>query len=414
MTPKDATIATRLIMALFLVQPMAFGAWLGMIPYVKDALALTKADLAVALLGMPVALLFTLQSASKIVERIGARHSFIYVLPLQSCALLLPFAAQGVVTLFVALAIAGSCIAFLEVALNTYAGRLEKASGRLIMSRCHGFWALGVGLGSFLAARLAGFTPAVAVCMVAVVSAAVGMVCATKLVRLTQTVTTDRPPRQKLRDMPKPLFLIAGFVFFITLVEGAMSDWAAVYLAERWGGAVTEAGIAVSIFAGFLAVGRFCGDWLKARLGAKGVAQLTAGCAAAGVLVLTVPSPIPCVLIGLAMIGLGVSVGFPLGISAAAALDDHHEAQNIATTSMLGMSAFLIGPPMIGFIAELFSLRLALLTLIPGLVVSFFLSRILFRPGSSKPCFGRFVCFVFCDSSVVHVIFVWIRVCWLG
>lgn len=364
-------------MALFLLQPMAFGAWLAMIPYVKEALSLTKADLALALLGMPVALLITLQSASKIVERIGARRSFIYVLPVQACALLLPFAATGVVTLFLALAVAGACVAFLEVALNTYAGRLEKASGRLIMSRCHGFWALGVGLGSFVAARLTGVPPVVAVLIIGMLSAAGGVWSAFNLVKLGSATEEDRPQRQRLRDMPKPLFLIAGFVFAITLVEGAMSDWAAVYLAERWGGPVTEAGIAVSVFAGFLAAGRFVGDWLNARLGPTGTARVTIALAIAGLVFLTLPAPIPFLFIGLALIGLGVSVGFPLGISAAAALDDHHEAQNIATTSMLGISAFLFGPPIIGFVAEAFSLRLALIALIPGLIAAFFLAFVL-------------------------------------
>ena len=74
--------------------------------------------------------------------------------------------------------------------------------------------------------------------------------------------------------------------------------------------------------------------------------------------------------------GLGVSIAFPLGISQAAALDDSHEAQNIATMAMLAMSGFLIGPPVIGFIAEAFSLRVGLMALLPGLILAFYLTRV--------------------------------------
>lgn len=377
MTQADFKMATRLIMALFMLQPMCFGAWLAKIPYVKEALALSKSDLALALLGMPLALMLTLQAASRIVERVGIRRSFMIVLPIQACAMLLPFAAWNVVTLFTALGVAGVCMAFLEVAMNTYAGRLEKASGRLIMSRCHGFWALGVGTGSFVAARLALVPPIGAVAVVAITAAVIGIVCASRLVALANADPATRPPRQSLRQMPKRLFLIAALVCAITMVEGAMSDWAAVYLAERWGGPVTQAGIAVSVFAGFLAGGRFAGDWMIGRLGARRTARATIALAAIGIILMTGPAPIWTFFVGLALIGLGVSVAFPLGISAAAALDDHHEAQNIATTSMLGMSAFLVGPPLIGFVAEAVSLRVAMMALLPGLGLAFLLASAL-------------------------------------
>lgn len=373
---KTTRTATLLIMALFALQPIAFGAWLAMIPYIKVTLALSKSDLAIALLGMPIALIPTLQIASRVVAKIGPRKTFAILLPVQTAVILLPFGAWNVPSLFAALAVIGAVIAFLEVALNTYAGRLEKASGGLIMSRCHGFWALGVGIGSFFATLLFGLGPMTAVFILCASSAALGIWAGLELPRLTGEAESKAAKPQKLRDMPKALFVISIFVLAVTMAEGAMSDWAAVYLAERWGSGPEDAGIAVTVFAGFLAAGRFIGDWLKRVLGARGVARLTVGLAMIGVLVLTIPTGLPFVFIGLALIGLGVSIGFPLGISAAAALDDTHEAQNIATMAMIAMSGFLVGPPVIGFVAEAFSLRVALLCLLPGLMLSFWLTRV--------------------------------------
>lgn len=363
-------------MALFMLQPMAFGAWLAMIPYIKVSLGLSKGDLALALLGLPIALIPTLQLASRVVAKIGPRKTFAILLPVQTCVVLLPFLTSGIVGLFMTLALFGAVVAFLEVALNTYAGRLEKSANLTIMSRCHGFWALGVMIGSLLATALFGLGPILAVFLVCAVSGGTGIWAGLSLPRLKGENDSASVKPQKLREMPKALFLISMFVFAVTLAEGAMSDWAAVYLAERWGSGPEDAGIAVSIFAGFLAAGRFAGDFLKRKLGARGVARLTVGLAIVGVACLTIPSGVPAIFIGFALVGLGVSIGFPLGISAAAGLDDTHEAQNIATMAMIAMSGFLVGPPFIGFVAEAISLRVALLVLFPGLFVAFWLSRI--------------------------------------
>lgn len=376
MDKRATTKATLLIMSLFFLQPVAFGSWLAMIPYIKATLGLTKSELAIALLGMPIALIPTMQFAGRIVAKIGPRKTFAFVLPLQTAAILLPFTATSVGTLFLALAVVGAIVAFLEVGLNTYAGRLEKSADVMIMQRCHGFWALGVAAGSFVATVLFGLGPVLAVFILCSVSAALGVWAGLALPRLLGEDDSKAVKPQKLREMPKALFVISAFVLSVTLAEGAMSDWAAVYLAERWDNGPEDAGIAVTVFAAFLAGGRFIGDWLKRRLGARGVARLTVGFAMTGVLVLTIPTPVQFVFIGVALIGLGVSIAFPLGISAAAALDDTHEAQNIATMSMIAISGFLIGPPATGFVAEALSLQIALLGLLPGLMLSLWLTRI--------------------------------------
>ena len=368
--------ATLQIMSLFMVQPMAYGAWLAMIPYIKDSLGLTKGALSIALLGMPLAVIPMLRVASGIVAQTGPRKIFAYLLPVQAVIVLLPFLAWDVVSLFVTLALFGAIVAFFEVAMNTYAGRLEKAEDILIMSRCHGFWALGVSLGSFLATQLFGLGPMLAVFIPVGISAAFGVWAGLNLPRIKGDEDNKDAPKRRFRDMPKVLFLISAFVLAVTLAEGAMSDWAAVYLAERWGGGPEDAGIAVTVFAGFLAAGRFTGDYMKARLGARGVARLIVGLAIAGVACLTIPTSVPMTFIGFALMGLGVSIGFPLGISAAASLDDTYEAQHIATMSMIAISGFLIGPPLFGFVADAFSLRVALMCLFPGLCLAFWLTKV--------------------------------------
>ena len=368
--------AVRLIMLLFVLQPIAIGAWLALIPEVQTSLGLSNFQLAMALLGMPAALVPTLQFAGAVVGRFGPRRVFMVGFPAQGLAVMLPLSATSQLGLFVALAVLGAVIAFLVVCLNVYAGRLEKQTGRLIMSRCHGFGALGLMIGSFLVSVIAPPLSAyIALGLLAGLSALTGLAGAHALPRLPGEKTGKAPARRRMSQLPAALFYIAFFMLFVSATEGAMADWSAVYLAERLGPGVAGAGIAVTIHSGFLAGGRFVGDALKSRLGGKGLARLTVSFAILGIIVLAAPLPIWAAYIGFALVGFGVSAAFPLGVSAVASLDDEYETANIATMSIVAISGFLIGPPVIGFLADTISLRAGLAALVPGLFVSILLAR---------------------------------------
>ncbi|MGI9389651.1 MAG: MFS transporter [Boseongicola sp.] len=379
--------ATFLIMSLFCLQPMVIGSWLALIPHVKETIGLSKSELAVALLGMPSALLVALQIAGRTVARFGVRRLFLYAFPLQAIASLFPILAPSQIWLFVGLAVFGSAVAFMEVALNVYAGRMEKAAGRLIMNRCHGFWALGLMFGSALATGIAPLsTPLMAMMFIAFASALVGVAMALQLPKFGEIAVGQAPPRRQLRDLPLALLAIGSFMLTVTLAEGAMADWSAVYLSERMSSGLTEAGIAVTVFSGFMAVARFSGDILKRQFGAVNLARGSVALAIAGLLLLILPLPIAVAYVGFAFVGLGVASGYPLGVSAVAALDDTHEAANVALMSTFALTGFLIGPPVIGFLAEAFSLRIGFAALIPALLLCLYLAgwlRNVAAPGST-------------------------------
>ena len=366
----------------FALQPFALGAWLALIPHVKEVLGLSKSELALCLLGMPVAMIPALQLASRTVARFGPRKVLMAGFPLQAFAFVLPVLADGPLALFAALAVNGGVMAFVQASLNVYAGRLEKQEGIIVMGRCHGAWALGLMGGSLAVTLISGLAPAAAVLAVSIPTSFAGVFTARALPRLAGT-DGGAVPRRRLREVPAAVYYISVFALAVAMTEGAMSDWAAVYLAERLPEGATHAGLAVSIYAGFLAAGRFLGDAGKAWLGAVGLARTTIGLAIAGVLMLVLPLPLGFAYVGFAMIGLGASVGFPLGVSAVAALDDTYEAANIALMSMLAIAGFLLGPPIIGVVADGFGLRMGLAMLLPLLAVSFGLARWL-RPESGE------------------------------
>ena len=264
-------------------------------------------------------------------------------------------------------------MAFLQVCLNVYAGRLEKQLGALVMNRCHGLWALGLMAGPICITLLSDLSPIVAVALVAGISGSIAVYFALQLPRLAGDEGQIAPPRRKLHQVPKALFAISVYALAVAMAEGAMSDWAAVYIAERLPDSGRIAGLAVSIFAGMLAAGRLSGDFLKARLGAVRLARMTLLIAITGVLCLVIPLPVFMAFIGFGLVGAGASVGFPLGVSAVAALDDTYEGANIAIMSSITIAGFLVGPPTIGFLAEAFDLRVGLAALLPGLLAGLWL-----------------------------------------
>jgi len=373
MDKSTASRAKFLIMAVFLLQPLALGGWLALIPVAKTDLGLTKATLAIALMGVPLALVPGLQIAGRVISKFGPRRIATVFFPLQAMAFVLPLLAWSGVSLFVALFVVGLMMAFIEVAMNAYAGRLEKQAGALIMNRCHGFWALGLTLGSATVAFVD--SAILAQIGLAAVSAVFGVTVSRVLPRLPGDEAQSAAPRRRLSELPKALLMIASFMFVVTLTEGIMADWAAVYLSEQLNDPTARAGIAVTIFSAFMAGGRFLGDVVKARLGAVRHAKVTVGCAVLGLVILVLPLPVWLAYPGFALVGFGVSAAYPLGVSSIAALDDQYEAPNIAIAATVAMGGFMVGPPLIGFLSEAFSLSVAFGVLIPALLVAMALSR---------------------------------------
>lgn len=375
--------APRLTMLVFFLQPIAFGSWLPRIPDVQQALGLGPAGLALVLLGLPAGTLLTLPFAGPLVGRIGARAAIIFGFALYAIAVSLPGFASNPVLLFIALMLCGSTISFVELGLNVEADKVEKATGRLIMSKAHGFWSLGIMTGSIIGSALAaaGIEARWAILGVAAATFVVGPLVGRLVPDYgpdSTAAVTGEARQAGLRLPGLALLGICLFVFGVTMTEGAMADWSAVFLRDVLG-VGGEAGIGYSVFALFVATGRFFGDWAKSRFGAAVLARASVVFALVGIGVLTLAPSLPFALFGFATVGLGASVGFPLAVTAAADLDPARSSTSVATLSFIALLGFLVGPPLIGFIGQHVDLRFGIAALLPILVVSLALSGRLTR-----------------------------------
>lgn len=377
----------RLVMLVFFLQPLAFGAWLPRIPDVQEALGLGPAGLAGALIGLPIGTLLTLPFAGPLVGRIGARRAIVAGFFYYAVAVSLPAFTGDAVWLFICLMLTGSAISFLELGLNVKADRVEKATGKLLMNTAHGCWSLGIMAGSLIGAglALAGLEARWAVLLMAVVTLPLGVAAGLALPRYAAETRPERADgKRSAWSLPGwPLLGICLFVFGITMSEGAMADWSAVFLRDVFN-VQGSAGIGYTVFALMVAAGRFGGDGLKARFGPVALARTASALAFAGIAILYLSPAVPVALVGFAIAGLGASVGFPLAVTAAAGLADRPASANVAVLSFIALVGFLIGPPIIGFVAEYLDMRAGLAALAPMLIVSFVLAGRL-APSSAVP-----------------------------
>ena len=194
--------------------------------------------------------------------------------------------------------------------------------------------------------------------------------------------SSEMSPALVITQFPAILIGICFFTFGISMTEGAMANWASVYVKEMLGPEAQGTGYGFGLFAAFVAFGRFFGDSLKIKLGTIKVARIFVNISILGLIFLVIANDLWLALAGFALIGLGVSVGFPLAVTAAASIDDKREASYVAFLSLIALIGFLVGPPIIGFLANTTNIKTGLTMLFPGLLLSLYLSS---KLRSSKP-----------------------------
>lgn len=182
------------------------------------------------------------------------------------------------------------------------------------------------------------------------------------------------------RKWPSAALLgISLFAFGIALTEGAIADWSAVYLRDVFAAKGASIGLGYVAFAAMVAAGRFMGDRLKQHFGARRTAEICSIISLIGIAAVCAAPNLILAYLGFALVGIGVSVGFPLGVSAAARLSDRPSTSSVATLTFIALLGFLVGPVLIGFVAQALGMRMGLFMLTLPLMLSLVLARLLSR-----------------------------------
>ncbi len=363
------------VITIFLVNGAGLANWLTRVPAIKDTINASKLEMSFVLLGPAIGALLSFPVAGYLLGRFGSRPVTILMSLLTCVALALISVGSSIVTFFIFLFIFGFCNAAMDVSMNAQAADVEAGLAKPIMNSFHGMFSVGGIIGAFIARFFAGqdigLFPHLP--LVAVILAVANIIAAFYLLP-TQPQHSDAP----VFALPSKAVFIVGLVGFCALVgEGAMGDWSALYLRDMLG---TDEGFATYGYAAFaiaMTVGRFLGDSLSHRFGAKslviGGGLLTAAGLAFGLLTNTVWS----VLFGFAAVGLGLSVMFPIMVSIAAQQSPNNKGAAIAAVATMGYTGFLLGPPMIGFVSHYTSLTWGLgVVVLLSLVIAVLGSRL--------------------------------------
>jgi len=368
MTPRWATTGV------FVVNGAAIGTWVAQIPWVQERFDLSKSAMGLVLVGMALAVILAFPVAGQAIVRHGSERMVWVGGIVCALAVNLPVLAPHPVLVALGLAVLGGASATQDVSMNSHGVKVEKDIRRPIMSSLHAGWAFGgmAGAGFAAAGTALGLDARVTVALASALLLAT-LVATARRIGHGSAAEGDDAPGFTLPS--RGVVLLAILCLLVMVTEGAMADWGGLYLRQDLGASAALGALAYSFFTAGMTAGRIVGDWINHRIGA--VALLRWGALLTGVplgAVLLIGQP-AAALIGLFLVGLGVSNGVPLMFSAAGRQPDTPPGPGIAAVSSMGSLGFLAGPPVIGFVADAISLPWALAMLILGAIVVFALAR---------------------------------------
>lgn len=363
---RDGLVAARrAVGTVFALNGFLFAGWAVRLPDVSERVHASHAALGAALLCISLGALATMRVTGTLCQRLGSGLVTVVAAILLSLGAGLPGLVGSQAALCVALAVFGAAGGMLNVAMNSAGVILEEMSGTPLLSRLHAassFGGLAGGVVGGLAAARVGAAPHLFAFGVAALMVTGSVARSLLLVDEGQRLVR-RPSGPSARRLPLPArrsVLILGAVAGCAAYgEGALGDWGTLHLVEDL---ATSAPVAAAGYAAFclsMGSGRLAGHRLLRQLGATRLS--VAGCllAAVGMLLGALAPSVAPALLGLVLAGLGFSNVFPVAIGRAGALAG---ARGVALATTLGYGGLLLGPAMIGGLASLTGLPVALTT----------------------------------------------------
>lgn len=353
MPPRHARLA---VSSVFFLNGAVFSGWYARLPQIQDDLALGPGELGVALIGAPIGLLIAQPLVGAVVGRHGSR-AIVAAAPAYIATVVLPAIAVDGPTLFAAVLLTGAANGCLDIAMNAQGLAVERASGARIFNSLHAAFSYGALTGALIAAgaAAAGVAPLAQLAAMAVVGGAIVFALSSQLLR-----DRGNPAAPAFARPSRRLAALGAIAFCAVLAEGAVFDWSGIFLSDEAGAAAGVAPLGLAAFALSMGTGRLLGDRAAARFGSARLVRLGGALAAAGLVVALALATPAAGVAGFAVMGVGLSVVFPLALRAAG-LDDDHPGPGLAAVSTVGYTGFLAGPPLIGLLAGASDLSVALL-----------------------------------------------------
>jgi len=353
--------------AIFLASGLSIATWAARVPAIKDLLGVNRSDLGLMLLVGGIASIVGLSLSSVVLARWGARRAMLVSMLVFAVGVaVIGIGADvarswGVVTL--GLAMWGFGNGALDVMMNVEGAAIEKQTGRTILPLFHAFFSFGtvIGAGLGVVAISLGLSPLIHLSVIAVVIVVVAFASIANVPAREATMDSETPQEKAgwrdrlhlaLSAWKEPRTYALGVIMLgMAFAEGGANDWLALGVVDGHGAAEALGAAALAVFSVSMTVVRVFGGPLVDRFGRVATLRVLAITATVGLLLFILAPNIPLVFVGAALWGMGVSLGFPLGMSAAAD-DPAKAAARVSAAATIGYVAFLAGPPVLGFISE--------------------------------------------------------------
>jgi MFS family permease len=362
------------VLAVFILNGFEFSSWVSRIPGVRDSLHLRDADVGLLLLCISAGAILGLVSAPSILARLGSRRGIVTAIGFGSVGLVLAGVGASTFHLVPMVAIGLAMVGFgngaVDVMMNVEGTMVERAKGTTQMPLMHAGYSLGtvVGAGIGAAAAALQIDTSWHLSAVAVVAFA-GVIVAVRFFGSSDFVLPPRPAvRTPMRTRlagklvvwtDVALILIGVVMLGMAFTEGSAGDWLALAVVDGHHQSNSTGALYYGLFVAAMTVARVLGGPLVDRVGRVIAIRATAGLGVIGLLMFIIGGPLWVVAIGTVLWGFGCALGFPLGMSAAADNTDH-PAERVSAVAMIGYCAFLVGPPVMGFLAQSFGILHAL------------------------------------------------------
>jgi MFS family permease len=354
----------------FFVTGATCSSWLARIPPIQEHLGIGAGLLGVVFLVLSLGSLAGMKLAGKLATKCGSKQLIVWATALMCLALPVPGFASNFVVLCLSIFFFGICLGTINILMNTLAVELEHQLNRPVMSSLHGLHSVGTMIGAIIGSlmSIAHVVPALHFSVTAVIIAFTIPLSKKWLVAITE----DQEKKPEADNISRITASLTPYLMALALIafcscwsEGIMADWSAVYFRSELH---TSHEAAPNGFVGFcitMSVGRLLGDWLLKRLGPTLLVR-GGGCVALAGLILSLASTsVWLAVAGFSLIGLGLANIVPIVFRAAGNAPNTNASESLATVAALSYFAFLIGPPIVGWVAQYFGLRIALAIALP-------------------------------------------------
>jgi MFS family permease len=372
-TVRSLSHARFAVKILFFLNGFVHANYFSRLPRIQDLFLIDNGTMGFVLLASSLGALIAMPFTGWMIIRNGSRRIGLFSAYMYcACIPLIPF-IPNLPGLFILFFLIGIATGMLDVSMNSQAVMIEERWGKPIMTSFHAFFSVGMMLGALAGSLFSKLDTSLAMHLVIIGSVSLVIVFVTRYYLIVDA-PAERSSEGPAFRLPNTAMVSIGVIAFCCMLgEGAMADWGTNYMENIAHSSKSTAPLALSAFALAMTIGRIFGDSARLRYGDRKLMVICGVIAFAG-LTLSVAITTPTIaIIGFFIVGIGLSAIVPIAYSVAGSAKDLPPGVGLAMVTTVGYAGFLFGPPIIGFLADIFTLRLALLLVLVLFAVMIFL-----------------------------------------